>query len=131
MAPFDLVAGKRTWLSALEEAEEFVRTRPDDELGCLYYAVAREAFVMPASPTDLASKGGECTLILAPRAECYPNLPSPRSDDHPEGEDGRSVPRPFLYYVREQGQLRRVPVLLPRVNPRLGQTDCRRGDNVC
>ncbi len=57
VAPFDLVAGKRTWLAALEEAEEFVRTRPDDELGCLYYAVVRKAFVMPASQTDLASKG--------------------------------------------------------------------------
>ncbi len=57
MAPFDLVAGKRTWLAALEEAEEFVRTRPNEELGCLHYAVAREAFVMPASQTDLAGKG--------------------------------------------------------------------------
>lgn len=46
--PFDLVQGKTTWLAALAEAERFARTRPPEELGCLYYAPAKGAFVLPA-----------------------------------------------------------------------------------
>ncbi|MFQ6046921.1 MAG: nucleotidyl transferase AbiEii/AbiGii toxin family protein [Gemmatimonadales bacterium] len=46
--PFDLVAGKQVWLAALEEAEAFVRSRPPDEIGCLYFSEERGTFVMPA-----------------------------------------------------------------------------------
>lgn len=49
--PFDLVAAKSLWLAALSETEDFVRRRPPEEIGCLYWSTARAAFVMP-SPTD-------------------------------------------------------------------------------
>lgn len=45
--PFDLVAAKQTWLAALDGAEDFVRSRPPDEIGCLYWSRQRQAFVMP------------------------------------------------------------------------------------
>lgn len=47
VAPFDLVAAKTTWLSALDAADQFVRSRPDEELGCLYYSTVREDFIIP------------------------------------------------------------------------------------
>ena len=47
--PFDLVAAKQAWLAALESAEAFVRSRPPDEMGCLYWSVDALAFVMPAA----------------------------------------------------------------------------------
>ena len=56
-APFDLVAGKSRWLAAIEEAESFVRSRPTDEAGCLYYRGAEGRFVMPPSDTELAVAG--------------------------------------------------------------------------
>ena len=46
--PFDLVAAKQKWLAALEETDAFVRSRPPDEIGCLYFSMERETFVMPA-----------------------------------------------------------------------------------
>lgn len=55
--PVDLVATKTIWLSALEEAELFVRARPDAELGCLYFSASRNAFVMPPPESDLSSQG--------------------------------------------------------------------------
>lgn len=45
--PFDLVAAKQTWLAGLEEAERFIRSRPPDQAGCLYWSTATRAFVMP------------------------------------------------------------------------------------
>jgi len=56
-APFDPVEGKRRWLAALEQAEEFVGSRPPDEVGCLYYSRDRDAFVTPSPDTDLESQG--------------------------------------------------------------------------
>lgn len=47
---------KRAWLSALEEGEAFVRERPGDEVGCLYYSLARHRFVVPEPGIDLASQ---------------------------------------------------------------------------
>ena len=47
--PFDVVAAKRVWLDALDAAEAFVRTRPADEAGCLYYSLGRAAFVLPGA----------------------------------------------------------------------------------
>lgn len=47
--PFDLVAAKQAWLTALEEADAFVRSRPPDEFGCLYFSKERGTFVMPGA----------------------------------------------------------------------------------
>ncbi|MEP6619386.1 MAG: nucleotidyl transferase AbiEii/AbiGii toxin family protein [bacterium] len=52
--PFDLIAAKSTWLSALSDAETFVRSRPPDEIGCLYWSPARETFTMP-TPHDFSA----------------------------------------------------------------------------
>ena len=46
--PFDLVATKGVWLAALDAAEQFVRNRPPDEIGCLYWRPAADTFAMPA-----------------------------------------------------------------------------------
>ena len=45
--PFDAIATKEKWLSALDTAGEFVRARPSAELGCLYWSIRVEGFVMP------------------------------------------------------------------------------------
>lgn len=55
--PFDLPAAKVTWMAALDDAEAFVRTRPADEIGALYYSLALERFVTPAADTPLAAQG--------------------------------------------------------------------------
>jgi hypothetical protein len=44
-APADLVAMKRSWLEALDQAEEFIESRPPEDIGCLYYDVPRRCFV--------------------------------------------------------------------------------------
>lgn len=41
----DLVALKRVWLEALEQAEAFILARPPEEVGCLYYSMSRRDFV--------------------------------------------------------------------------------------
>lgn len=41
----DLVELKITWLEALSEAEAFIRSRPSEDMGCLYYSPSRRAFV--------------------------------------------------------------------------------------
>lgn len=43
--PVDLVALKATWLAALADADAFIRSRPPEELGCLYYSRSRRLFV--------------------------------------------------------------------------------------
>jgi hypothetical protein len=53
--PFDLPTAKQAWLAALEDAELFVRSRPPEELGCLYWATDAQAFVMPAGAEPLPS----------------------------------------------------------------------------
>ncbi|MDQ3000004.1 MAG: hypothetical protein M3Y08_01895 [Fibrobacterota bacterium] len=40
---------KQEWLKALNDAENFVGTRPPDEVGCLYYSSETEGFVNPNS----------------------------------------------------------------------------------
>lgn len=55
--PFDLVEGKQRWLAALAEAESFVRSRPAEEVGCLYWSPTRECFGTPSPDTDLESQG--------------------------------------------------------------------------
>lgn len=45
--PVDLMALKTRWLGALADAEVFVRTRPPEEAGCLYYDTEAGRFVNP------------------------------------------------------------------------------------
>jgi len=47
-APFDLAEAKTAWRSALSDAHEFVRQRPHEEVGCLYYSPARDRFAAPS-----------------------------------------------------------------------------------
>lgn len=56
-APFDLVAAKAAWLAALERAEIFVRARPVEEVGCLYFDPRQDRFVMPEPRADVRAEG--------------------------------------------------------------------------
>ncbi len=55
--PFDLVSAKQTWLGALGDAERFVRDRPPEESGCLYYSAGQDRFVVPAHDASLSDQG--------------------------------------------------------------------------
>lgn len=55
-APFDLHSAKRVWLDALEAAEHFAGERPAMEVGCLYYDVPAERFVLPSADGSLESQ---------------------------------------------------------------------------
>jgi hypothetical protein len=44
----DLSHLKGEWLEALEMAEAFVRSRPPEEIGCLYFSCTANSFVQPA-----------------------------------------------------------------------------------
>lgn len=55
--PIDVVKAKGIWLSALEGAEGFVRGRPAEEIGCLYYSAARAKFVAPQAGSSLEEQG--------------------------------------------------------------------------
>ncbi|MCB0322742.1 MAG: hypothetical protein KDD69_04180 [Bdellovibrionales bacterium] len=48
--PVDLIQLKTKWLHSLELAEEFIRTSPPSEIGCLYYSASQASFVSPQSP---------------------------------------------------------------------------------
>jgi hypothetical protein len=48
--PVDLKELKAEWLAALDGADAFVRTRPPEEAGCLYYATTQGRFVDPDTP---------------------------------------------------------------------------------
>lgn len=56
-APFDLATAKVTWLAALDEADAFIRSRPAEEAGCLYYAPGTGDFVVPVRGADLGVAG--------------------------------------------------------------------------
>src|SRR5687768_14441517 len=56
-SPVDLLAAKQQWLSMLAEADAFVRARPVDELGCLYWDVGRHAFVLPPLHAAVSDSG--------------------------------------------------------------------------
>lgn len=45
--PVDLIQLKTFWISALRQAEEFIKSRPNSELGCLYYSPKERNFVTP------------------------------------------------------------------------------------
>ncbi len=55
--PFDVVGAKALWLAALEEAEGFIRMRPTEEAGALYYHQTTGRFVVPRPDVDLAGQG--------------------------------------------------------------------------
>ncbi len=55
--PFDPAKAKTAWLTALAEAEEFVRGRPHREVGCLYYCPDRDRFVAPIRGRSLEEQG--------------------------------------------------------------------------
>jgi len=46
-APVDLPGLKVEWREALDGAEGFLRARPPEEIGCLYYSKSQETFVQP------------------------------------------------------------------------------------
>lgn len=50
--PIELGELKGEWLAALDSVEPFVASRPQDEIGCLYYSRSRGAFVDPRVATD-------------------------------------------------------------------------------
>ena len=55
--PYDPVKNKELWRNALENAEAFARSRPTEELGCLYYSASLGTFTVPDPIADLASQG--------------------------------------------------------------------------
>jgi hypothetical protein len=56
-APLDLVECKEAWRAALAAAAEFIRERPYDEAGCLYYSPCRDCFVAPSAEGSLREQG--------------------------------------------------------------------------
>lgn len=54
--PFDVVAAKQSWLAALDAADAFIRSRPPDEMGCLYWSAEAGAFVMPGADATASAK---------------------------------------------------------------------------
>lgn len=55
--PFDLVSSRNSWRSALEGADAFARSRPPDEVGCLYYSTPAGEFVAPDADRALEDQG--------------------------------------------------------------------------
>lgn len=70
--PLNLIEAKATWLAALGDAERFVRSRPPDEIGCLYWSDRKATFVMPlqdefdsnAVKLHWGTPGGVLPLVL-------------------------------------------------------------------
>lgn len=64
----DLAKLKARWLQMLSEAETFIRSRPPDELGCLYWSRSDGQFVAPSEPSpDVVPHHGRPGGVL-PRA---------------------------------------------------------------
>lgn len=55
--PLDLAAAKAVWMEALAETDRFVRERPPEELGCLYFHRASARFVVPRGDRSLEEQG--------------------------------------------------------------------------
>lgn len=55
--PIDVREAKKSWLAALGSADVFVRNRPPDEAGALYYHAGRAAFNVPAPGLSLEQQG--------------------------------------------------------------------------
>ncbi|MDE2761689.1 MAG: hypothetical protein OXQ94_12295 [Gemmatimonadota bacterium] len=56
-APFDVAQAKTAWRSALSDADEFIRRRPHEEVGCLYHSPARDCFAAPSPGPSLREQG--------------------------------------------------------------------------
>ncbi len=50
--PVDLPTLKTEWLSALASAEAFIKGRPPEEMGCLYYSKSKNQFVAPVEADE-------------------------------------------------------------------------------
>lgn len=82
-APLDLVEAKAAWRTALSDADKFIRERPHDEVGCLYYSPSRDCFVAPFPGISLAEQG------LVPHfGQSGGILPAVRGQSHPSTESG-------------------------------------------
>lgn len=82
-APFDLAEAKTAWRTALSDAHEFIRQRPHEEAGCLYYSPARDRFAAPSPGLSPREQGlvvhfGQPGGIL-PRVADAPRQPGPPS----------------------------------------------------
>jgi len=62
--PVDLNELKRAWLEALDSVEPFVRSRPTEEIGCLYYSASRQVFVDPREVADAVPHHGRPGGVL-------------------------------------------------------------------
>jgi hypothetical protein len=64
--PVEPTALKTRWLAVLDEAERFVRSRPPEEIGCLYYSPSKRRFVTPGAgaPADAAPHFGGVGGVL-------------------------------------------------------------------
>jgi hypothetical protein len=62
--PVDLPSMKTEWLAALDEADRFARSRPPEELGCLYWSAAAQRFVDPSGVRDAAPHFGRPGGVL-------------------------------------------------------------------
>lgn len=62
--PVDLHELKSAWLEALETVEPFTASRPQDEIGCLYYSPSRRAFVDPRKADDAVPHFGRPGGVL-------------------------------------------------------------------
>lgn len=54
---FDLAEAKTAWRAALSDADDFIRRRPHDEVGCLYYYPSRGCFAAPCPGLSLEEQG--------------------------------------------------------------------------
>lgn len=57
VVPVDLPGLREQWTTALDQAEAFVRTRPPEEYGCLYYSTSARRFVLPRDGVGLEEQG--------------------------------------------------------------------------
>lgn len=66
VAPLDPRLAKQNWLEALQGAEEFARSRPTDEAGCLFYSPSLARFVCPVAgePADAVPHHGRPKGVL-------------------------------------------------------------------
>lgn len=55
--PFDLVEARTVWQAALSDADQFIRERPHEEVGCLYHAPRRGHFAAPSPGLSLEEQG--------------------------------------------------------------------------
>ena len=74
----DLLALKRIWLEALDQAEAFVAARPHGELGCLYYSKTKREFVsdFTSGDSDIVPHFGRPGGVM-PRYRLEAGLPRP------------------------------------------------------